>query len=71
MERTVYIDSTGWEAWDFSHPEIDRQNIEVIKISGLPQGQKTYNKEKIGPRIAIKEDLIKQAFKRTQVRVTR
>ncbi|MCB9164300.1 MAG: patatin-like phospholipase family protein [Flavobacteriales bacterium] len=71
VERTVYIDSTGWEAWDFSHPEIDRQNIEVIKISGLPQGQKTYLREKIGPRIAIKEDLIKQAFKRTQVRVTR
>lgn len=71
MERTVYIDSTGWDAWDFSHPDIDRQNMQAISNSELPQAHKDYLRKIIGPRIATKEDVIKHARERTLARVTR
>jgi len=71
VKRTVYIDSAGWDAWDFSHPMIDEQNQQAILNSKLPQAQKTKLLDLLAPRIQTKKDLIKHALERTLARVTR
>ncbi|MBL7962353.1 MAG: patatin-like phospholipase family protein [Flavobacteriales bacterium] len=74
IERTVYIDSTGWDAWDFSHPNIDDENLLILtsdEQANIPSDHRSRLVERLSRRSEIKHRLLNDALERVKYWIQR